>query len=1052
MSLNNSVNKPAPRIFSIPPSVNFLKCLASNLLKGKLIPGVRFDQDWTALAETTIFLPTRQSARTLTDIFRDIASGRVIILPKIRPLGDVDEIQHMFRPVSGLGNIPDEMGPLERQLAMTRLIMKWSEASYSGKDGNLANSKTAFPASPADAAWLAQELLYLIDQVEREEANWSDLANVVPEDYAEYWQMTLEFLDIAIRAWPSFLKEQDKMNPSARRSELIRREADLLQEHGSKGPVIAAGSTGTVPATAQLLKTISMLPNGAVVLPGLDLSLDQKSWDLLESGRGEEEGKIASHPAHPQYGLAKLLSFIGVNRSEVVQMCQPSSKRLAIRERLVSEVMRPVDTTDEWIRKKGDFTDQDRESAFDGCAYIESANDIEEGLSVSLVLREAVENRKTAALVTPDRTLARRVISELKRWSIDVDDSTGESLQQTGIADFTRLVNRTALNGMEPVLLLSLLKHRFTQLKLKPLELVKATKAIERGVLRGPRPEAGMVGLKNAIAAAKKIQKSDPNVPTWRRLSSKDWMLVDKLVDRLGSALSPLLSLHSGKGTVPIRVLAQATLKSVQMIGTNANNESDSIFGNPSGEVILKFFSQMIEEENSGLAILPEDWPSLFETLIYGIPVYNRRPSDPRIRIYSPIENRLLQTDLIVLAGLNEGIWPSTIKNDPWLNRPMKGEIGLEQPERRTGLVAHDFTQGLGMERVVLSRSLRSGGTPTVASRWIQRLFTVIGESVVLKLKHRGQKYLDWTGQMDGAGNVADLATRPCPKPPVAHRPKKLSVTGIETWVRDPYAIYARHVLNLTPIDPIGGHPGAAEKGTIIHECLADFLNTWQGEFNKQAYEKLIKLGRHRFESISAFPELQALWWPRFNRIAEWFVFSFERGRSTNLNKRFLECRGSMKVPTGFGDFQLTGRADRIDVQSNGQVSLLDYKTGQAPSSKQVYTLLSPQLPLEAAMLIRQGFEGVPKSSEITELAYIVLRGGRESGTVESRIPKDTTVIELANKAFTRLQEIVRAYQSPEMGYLSRARVFKELSFDSPFDHLARVREWSVGIDEEDEN
>lgn len=1049
---NVTADRPAhPRVYTIPPSASFLETLADALLEGRLIPGFEIAGDWAALADVTVFLPTRRAARTFADILRRKSPMPAVILPAIRPLGDVDEAHMLLQSDPPLPGLPSPISPLERRLAMTRLILGWSTVSRrQALMMDEESGKPSFPASPADAAWLAQDLLSLMDQVETEEVGWHLLSQIVPDDHAHYWQMTLEFLQIAVKAWPDYLKERDAMDPAAHRSAAIRRETVRLSQDPPRGPVIAAGSTGTVPATAALMKTISRLPDGAVVLPGVDLSLDDASWRSLDKPVDEKEGRTSGgNPGHPQYGLKRLLQRLDVTREDVRSLCDASAHQLAVRDRIVSEAMRPVETTDAWIDLERILPSEQRGVAFEGCALIEANGDIEEAQSVALALREALENGETAALISPSRTLARRVATELQRWGLDVDDSAGQPLDQTPPAVLARLITKVALEGTDPVLLLACLKHPLARFGLPVFEVRRAARALERAVLRGPRPKAGTDGLLAAIETAKEDQRADRHIPGWKKLSDEDWHRVDTLVARFCDALAPLTDVAGTRSALAVDDLSFRTLKALRAVGTGEEGVDADLFAGEAGEALVRLMRALVEERNGGLAVSPPDWPALFDALLVGVPVRSQRPADPRINIWGPLEARLHRPDMVVLAGLNEGSWPGTTRNDPWINRPMRGEIGLEPPERRIGLAAHDFTQSLGATRVVLSRAKRSGGAPTVASRWLQRLLTVSGNPVADGLRQGGQKYLHWARLIDQSSGPSRPAQRPCPKPPLSSRPSRLSVTEIETWIRDPYAIYARRVLGLESLDPIGASPGAAEKGSIIHDCLADFLDRWRGALDADALGQLVELGRERFLPLRAFPEVHAFWWPRFLRIADWFVNSFETSRSMSIQERFLECRGSMTVKVGGASFELVGRADRIDLKTDGTLGLIDYKTGQAPSIRQVEALLAPQLPLEAAMIKNAGFSGVNGHLRLSEQAYVVLSGGRVAGSYKDRTPKDQTIEDLAEDAFQRLQRLIGAYRNPDMGYLSRARVFKELSFAAPYDHLARVQEWSVGADGE---
>ena len=1044
----------AARIFSIPPSADFSRELIAALVDGRLIEGFRPLDDPLLLSGVTLYLPTRRAARALPALVQEMFGGRPVLLPRIRPLGDADEdLQLLSAPGDGEA-LPPELPPLERKLAMTRLVMGWKAALRRQVLALGEDEPLGLPASAADAAWLAGDLITLMDELETEEADWSALASLVPEDHARYWQVTLEFLDIVRLAWPAYLAECGAMDPKARRSALIRREAERLRLNPPKGPVIAAGSTGTVPATADLLKAIADLPQGAIVLPGLDMRMDDASWAAL--GRAPQRRVTAAGKAlpqdepsangHPQYGLKQLLDRLGVDRHEVTPLCPPETPQLAAREALVSEALRPASTTDAWTAFLQQTPAEERKAALDGVELVIARNEAEEALSLAIALREAVERGETAALVSPDRLLARRVAEELGRWNITVDDSAGRPLDQTPPAVLAMLAARLALEGCAPLDLLALLKHPLARLGLETKDIRSAARSLERGVLRGPAPKFGSRGLPDAIAAAR-LAAEDAHTPRWKKLVEEDWAAVSDLANRLITALEPLECLLERKEPVPVDELARAHARVLQQIAGDPTGSDAELYRGETGDALALMLTGLIDSSRAGLAVPAREWPSVFAALIAGTAVRRRLPGDPRVQILGPMEARLQRPDLVILGGLNEGIWPQRTRNDPWLNRPMKRDMGLEPPERRIGAGAHDFVQGLGARRVILSRASRADGAPTVTSRWLQRLLTLAGPEAEAALQERGRRWTELAGLLDLAEGPVTPAERPAPKPPLSARPVRLSVTEVERLVRDPYAIFARRILGLEPVDPIGGSPTLADKGSIIHDALALFLSEWHGDLDHKAVARLVEIGAELFAPLDAFPAIRALWWPRFLRIAEEFV-AFERQREPSIRQRFLEISGGVELTLPGAEFRLTGRADRIDLMQDGTLAVIDYKTGAVPSIKQVEALLSPQLPLEVAMIRRGGFGSVPAGDPVSDMLYIELKGGRTALKVESRQPKDRTIEELAEDAWKRLEQLVAAYQDEGRGYLSRARVEKERDLNGPYDHLARVKEWASGSED----
>jgi len=1038
------------RLWSVPPSVPFLQALVDTLVDGTLVPGFRPLDDPLLLADATLYLPTRRAARLLPELFQRRFGGTPVLLPAIRPVGDADEDLQSLTGDVDMEPLPPAMPLLERHLAMTRLVKAWKGMLRREALSLRSDEPLGLPASTADAAWLAGDLLTLMDEVETEEADWMDLGGLVPDDYARYWQITLDFLQIVREAWPAHLAERGQMDPKARRSALIRREARRLKETQLRGPVIVAGVTGSVPATAELLKVVAGLPQSAIVLPGLDRFMDERSWSVLgqRGAPSRSPGKPVelTLPSHPQYSLKQLLDRLGISRQEVGTLGAEPDTSLLLREELVSEALRPAETSDGWTGFLDRRPEAERARALERVAIMTARNEADEALSVAIALREAIDRDETAALVSADRMLTRRVAAELARWAIQVDDSAGRPLDQTAPAILSLLAAKLALNGCEPIDLLALLKHPLTRLGLPVKDIRSAARALERGVIRGPRARPGTPGLKQAVAASREAAET-AHTPRWKKIHEADWDVIADLVDRLSAALEPLEELAEANEPADLIDLTRRLVGVIEAVAVDDTGSVAELYAAEAGEALAEFLTGLLEAGTSGLDIPPGEWPSVLPALMAGQAVRRRLPGDTRVQILGPMEARLQTFDFMILGGLNEGVWPQRTRNDPWLNRPMKRDMGLEPPERRLGAAAHDFAQGLGAKRVLLSRAARSDGAPTVASRWLQRLTTLAGPDLTGKLEQRGAVYSGLAARLDRSDGPVRPARRPDPKPPLAARPQTLSITEIERLIRDPYAIYARHVLELQPVDPIGGEPGAADKGNLIHDALAEFLMTWTGPFDDSAVQALIGIGEKLFRPLDAFPAIRALWWPRFQKVAAGFV-AYEARRSKSVAERFLEIGGGVALALPGFDFRLRGRADRIDLLEGGGLSVIDYKTGQVPSQKQVDALLSPQLPLEAAMIKRFGFKDVPADIAVTELLYLQLKGGTEPVIEAPRNPRDTALEDLIEDAWTRLEQLIAHYVRQETGYLSRARVMRERQMDGDYDHLARTQEWALGSEE----
>jgi ATP-dependent helicase/nuclease subunit B len=1025
---------PPPRVFTIPASAPFVKTLITALRNGTLVDGFSDTGDPLALAAATLYLPTRRACRLARDVFLDVTGGEAAILPRIVPIGDIDEDELVFADAANPGalDLKDELGGLERRLLLTQLVSSWAASQAIRRPGNaplVANN-------PASALALADALARLMDDMTTRQVSWDRLDTLVPGEHDEYWQLTLRFLNEIVReARPKILGERGRIEPAERRDLLIAAEAMRLAAH-TGGPVIAAGSTGSMPATATLIETIAKLPHGAVVLPGLDTDLDEEAWDDI-AGRRDGEGRETIAPAigHPQFSMQALLRRIGITRAEVRRLAEPAAHG---REAVVSEVMRPADKTDKWRDlARGELRLDD---ALDGISVIAAANAEEEALAIAVALREAIEtDKKSAALVTPDRALARRVLAALERWNVAVDDSGGDALADTPAGVFARLAAEAALEGLKPVTLLALLKHPLLRLGAGPGAHAHAVSVLEQAVLRGPRPKPGTAGLAHALTTFRdnigQLHRADPRA----RLTPGQLQGAADLVEALTAALRPLELLAKTKQ--PLSAFADAHRRVIDALSKERRGEGVAFAGHD-GTALDKAFVE-VDEYAQGVAVSASDYADLFRAIVAEKPVRRLDRPGVRVRIYGPLEARLQSIDRVVLGGLVEGVWPPETRSDPWLSRPMRRSLGLDLPERRISLSAHDFTQMLGADEVVLAYPAKLSGAPTVPSRFLQRLAAVAGEKRWEAALARGEAYLGWARELDRPAAAPRPVPRPEPKPARDARPTSLSVTEIELWLRDPYSIYARHILRLQPLDAIDTPPGARDRGTVIHEAIGRFTKQFKDALPNDALGELIKLGEGEFAVLEDFPEARAFWWPRYLRIARWFV-DFEARRRANVTAISAEIGAKLEIPLGSRSFTLRTRADRIEHLRDGRFAILDYKTGRPPTGPQVSSGLTPQLTLEGAILRAGQFEGIPAGGSIAELVYVSVRGVDPAGEDKAVDLGDSTPDAASDEALRKLTELVTKFEDENNGYLSRERVMFMRRGGGDYDHLARVKEWSL--------
>jgi ATP-dependent helicase/nuclease subunit B len=1032
----------APRVFSIPAGARFLPTFVTALLGGEIVPEVSLANGPFALADATIYVPTRRAARALLAAFAYCAGGGAAVLPKIRPLGAVDEDAELFAaPAADVfaldPDIPDAIGDIQRRFILAELVLGWSRALKGaivrvGADGALATdsgSPIAVGSTPADAVALAGDLAALIDEFIIEGAPWSAVRNLVAEDYDEYWGITTRFLKIAVENWPEILKARGLVDPAQRRAMLIEREISRMSSTGRNEATIVLGSTGTNNATARLMRAIARAPRGAVVLPGLDADMRAIDWDIVAGGKGVE----AAH-GHPQAALARLVRALDCSRGDV----RPLGRRpraLENRMAFVSQALAPEESTANW-RPWREGREEAIAEALAGVTLIEAADENTEALAIAVRLREILETPgRTAAVITPDRAIARRVQAELRRWDIDIDDSGGEPLGQTTAGVFARAALRAAEEESD-VALVALLARG----PVAPMHDRARTKDLARmleiGVLRVALHDPDMA---RRIAWAHENAHSDFRAhPAARRIGADDWRDVAQLAEGVALALAPL---RAEAGAAGLGTWAGAHRECLRLLALHA----DPADGDDSA-ALDQLFDELTAIDSDGarkFELTLDQYARLFDTLASAIVVRGPQRVHARLKILGPLEARLLDVDVAILAGLDENVWPPQPKSDPFLNRPMRAQIGLTPPERRIGQTAHDFWMAIGAPEVVITRARKRGGTPTVASRFLQRM-AALADDRFEETRARGARWLALAAMLDKADKAAPLA-RPAPKPPLEMRPTALSVTRIETLRRDPYAIYAERILKLKAVGPLDGEHDLGEQGTAMHAALHELAKRWpSGDLPPDARDILIAAARSNLSEFFADPTWEAFVWPRLVSGID-YVLDYERERRPNIATVHGEVSGVFLVPLADGsEFRLTAVADRIEIDRDGRVRIVDYKTGAAPTLRQAEAGFATQVTLEAKMAALGAFQTIG-AREATSGLYLKL-GGAGGGKRVSIAPKDRSFADLAEEHWSEMCAMLASWRDANVGYASRPYVQYALKY-SDCDHLARVKEWSAAGD-----
>lgn len=1061
-SASERVVRPYPsNMASIPPGAAFLPRLVDALLSGELIDGFAPGEDPLALASATIWLPTRRAVRALESEFAARMPAQVSLLPRLRALGDVDDDALAF-DVPDLPVLDPAMDGLERHMILTKLVHAWAEnLSNRERDKFYSGADIIIPASLADAAWFAQNLAHLMDTVATEEVSWDKLKTLVEGEHSDWFGLTLEFLTIATKAWPAILKERGLQDTANLRADFLRMQADLYENEGSSGPVIAAGSTGSIPSTARLLKVISRMDQGVVVLPGLDRDMTDEVWASVDLPDNEKDESGAA-AGHPQYGLKKLITALGVPRDEdgvrQLPMREEDPEGTArLRERLVSAALQPADVTHEWQGLQKKIDPKSRAAALKGVKLVDAPGPREEALAIALALRdtlEAGERTKTCALVTPDRNLARRVAIEMRRFGVVIDDSAGQPLSNRKPGTFVRLVLQVLCGPPDPIALTALLKHPLARFGMSGKQARHSARLFELSVLRGavspPVPGQFHMVLHDLLTDEYKGKRQSTAV---KRMGEDDLECLHDLSDTLDALFKPHVPFDDEglmRPDLPPRSVADLATMTVTVLEACAADDEgalDTLYGSPAGQALHDLLGALLDHGHM-LSTPMDQWPALFDALMAGSAVRPLGGTHPRVAILGPIEARLQTYDRVVLGGLNEKTWPAHGRNDPFLSRPMKAALGLPLPERRTGLAAHDIQMMLGMEDVVLTRAAKLDDAPTVSSRWVQRLRMVAGEEAVKQMERDGARFIYWASVIDQPPGAPTPCARPEPKPPVHQRPREMYITGVETWITDPYAIYAGHILKLESLEPLLRVPDAREKGTLYHDIMESyFINRFSVTMD-DVEEKFLQQAKLHFDEADVPTEYETLWWPRFNTIARQFIEKLQADVEPHVDHTIVERRGS--TTEDLPNFRLSGRADRFDVTGDA-FHLYDYKTGSVPSATDVKKHAAPQLPITAAMAMRGAFGAdIPRAAH--NYSYVILKPDAfKASPVFGKKTNPDDAGALAEESWQRLADLITAYDDAHKGYRSKARPSKSL-YEGQFDHLARVKEWSLTAGEGDDS
>ncbi|MBV7255487.1 double-strand break repair protein AddB [Pacificimonas sp. WHA3] len=962
------------RLYTIAPHQAFADRLAATLLSG--YPFARGDE--LSLARTLVLLPNRRSARAVQDAFVRASEG-ALLLPRLAVLGDLDDELMPGLPAGADALAgPPQIGELERTLRLMPLVEAWQR-------------KTGQTRAKVETLRYAEALGRTLDLMQLYEVGTDRLTEAVEADMAVHWRSTATFLNIVREAWPEVLKTLGKSDRVAERQALLMRLAVRWRDAPPPHPVIAAGIANADPVAAALLGTIAQMPRGAVVLPGLDQDMDEAAWDALSAAS-----------THPQAPLAALLRDMSASRADVRPW--PGDAAAAggqARTDMLAHALAAPRETAHWRD-----TPPPAQGA-QGMRAVAVRSPAEEARAIALAMREALEvPGRTAALVTPDRDLARRVAAQMRRWGVEVDDSAGTPLSLTPPGALLGLLLEAAKSGFAPVPLLAVLKHPLVGPGEDRARWLRNVRHLDLA-LRGVRPARGLQAVGNRLRRELPGTADVDGVTGWWKAAA--------------AALRPLAEIFRQRVTGDLAAVAGKLREVIAALS------DERFWDGPSGRAASELLSEL--ERYGGVTdrMPTADLPALMSALAGSVPVRPLYGRHPRLAIYGLLEARLQRADLMILGGLNEGVWPPADHFDPWLPPGVRRALGLPPTDRTLALSAHDFVAASGAPEVLLTRAARDASAPTVASRYWLRLQAFLGAD----LPH-DDVLAALAADMDGEEPRAEIR-RPAPAPPHADRRRAISVTQVETLRADPYQFYARYMLRLSRLDPLGASPEASERGVIVHD-LMEKLHREGTLQDVAAREAAIDA------ALSGYSDhilLRVLWKPRVMRMLDWAAAQVAEYELGGWHVASVERKGHLDVD----GVKLTGKADVI-FQKGATLAVVDYKTGAPPQQNRIAEGYADQLAL-LSWLARSGRLGT-ESLPVAMVAYWRLSGGRTEGTItssETSYRKVWKELEMwFDDAEARFRETAAMYLTGDAPFTARLK--PEFAPFNDYAQLARVQEW----------
>ena len=980
-----------PQLYSIAAHRGFADALVAGL-------NPRYAEPDFGLARLTLLLPSRRAERIVTEAFVRLSGGGML-LPRMAMVGDLDldeTLGPLLDPLGAGSDIPPAADPTRRWLRLAELLCETMGERSPSTPGLLR---------------LAFETGRTMDRLAIEGLDFGDLldtriAGIVGEQSRHWIESTRDFAGVLAR-WRIELAEHGEVDAPVRRSLLFEHAARRWKEVPPPHPVVAAGVTSASPALAGLLRVVSELPQGAVILPDLDLSLDPAVWDMLgAAGHSEnpDDPPFGEDDAatHPQYHLKLLLNRMGIKRDEV----QPWHRAgLAAappeRSRAISNLFLPPAASGTWV----DLPAERRRLS--GVRLMETAHPGEEAQAIAVLIRQALDvPERRVALVTPDRGLAGRVIAQLKRWDVVADDSAGVPLGQTQAGRLFLLLAEVAAEDAAPVPLLALLQHPLVHLEDRA-DWLDAVRDLDLA-LRGPRPAPGLPPLDAAVT-----KRENAGLTAW-------WGEVRPVIE-------PLLGWQGPRGLA--EALTLLTAAGEALCGERLWERAD-------GRALASWIEdRRTAAEASATSLAAADLPAVLRDAMDRVAVRPPWGGHPRVAIYGLLEARMSRADLVICAGLTEGSWPGSASPEALLPPAVLRALGVPGGEFRIGLAAHDLAGSLGAPEVVLSWARRDESGPVIPSRFVLRVQALLGE---LEKAHLETEAVDWARRLDAAPR-GPTYPRPEPRPSAEQRDVPLSVTALDRLRGDPYQFYAQAILRLRSLDGLDAEPTAAWKGEVVHRVL----ERWHKAGGRAG--ELLAIASEELAEMRAHPLVRSLWWPRLQKALEWVDLEIEALHEVGRTWLASEQQGHIT----FDGVKVHGRIDRIDRLPDGRLAVVDYKTGGAPSNTMVAAGYALQLGTLGLIAEGGGFDGVTGEAGAFEYWSLTKNDKSETGFGKRSSPiagelgrTGVPFEEFLDKTAGYLSDAIKLWIKGDEPFT--AQLNPDLPMFNDYDQLMRLDEWQA--------